>query len=176
MKQNILIVCYDYDISKAVAKQLANLFSMRLFDQKELFEFDHMPRTFSEVYDSYGKDYILKKMKSIVKMELDFDDAIFVADISFADNCFDMFYKIKLSNFVVLLKKDNETEVRELNNKKYETKEEKEYYSLDANTLKKREFAISYDLADVVIDIENMTNEQIASEIVDKIKNYYSVN
>ncbi len=176
MKQNILIVCYDYDISKAVAKQLAFLFSMRLFDQKELFEFDHMPRTFAEIYKLNGKDYISKKMKSIVKMELDFDDAIFVADISFADNCFDMFYKIKLSNFVVLLKKNTEKEVNELNSKKFESQEERDYYLSDVNTLKKRELAISYDLSDVVINIENMTNEQIACEIVDKIKSYYSVN
>lgn len=175
MKQNILIVSYDYDISKAVAKKLADIFSMRLFDQKELFEFDHMPRTFSEIYQLNGKEYISKKMKSIVKMELDFDDAIFVADMSFADNCFEMFYKIKLSNFVVLLKKDAKQEANELEKKSYISKEDKEFFNADENTLKKREMAISFDLADATVNIENLPVDEIVSEIVDKIKKYYSV-
>ena len=119
MKQNLLVVSYDYDLSKDLARKLAEVFSMRFFDQKELFEFDHLPRTFAESLALNGKDYILKKFRSIVKMELDFDDAVFVADISFADNCTDLFYKINLSNFVVLLQKRIEEEIDELKQKKY---------------------------------------------------------
>ena len=86
MKQNLLVVSYDYELSKQIAIKLADVFSMRFFDQKELFEFDHMPMSFREIYSLNGADYVKKKMKSIIGMELDFDNAVFVADISFADN------------------------------------------------------------------------------------------
>lgn len=175
MKQNILIVSYDYDVSRQVAKNLADSFSMRTFDQKELFEFDHMPRTFAEVYRLNGKDYVLRKMKSILKMELHFDDAIFIADNCFADNCYDLFYKIKLSNFVVFLTKDIQTEIQEITQKKYSSEECEEFYKISETELKEREYAIRNDVADIVVDISKKTISQICEEIVDKIKNYYSV-
>ena len=176
MKQNLLVVSYDYEKSKGLAKKLAESFSMRFFDQRELFEFDHMPRTFSEVFALNGKDYVLKNMRSIVKMELDFDDAVFVADISFADNCYDLFYKIKLSNFVVFLKKDRSEEYAEILAKTYKTEEEKSFYEMSEGLLKLREETIFNDCADITVDIGGLSDEQIIDEIVDKIKNYYSVN
>ena len=65
MKQNLLITGYDYDLSNRLAKRLADIFSMRVFDQTELFEFDHMPLSFSEVFKTNGIEYVKKKMKSI---------------------------------------------------------------------------------------------------------------
>lgn len=176
MKQNMLVVSYDYDLSKNLAKKLAEVFSMRFFDQKELFEFDHMPRTFSETLSLNGRDYVLKKMRSIVKMELDFDDAVFVADISLADNCYDLYYKIKLSNFVIFLHKDTKTELNEIQRKTYLTKEEKVFYEMNEELLKAREESISCDCADINIDISKLSENEIIDKIVDKIKSYYSVN
>ena len=106
MKQNMLVTSYDYDVSKRLAEKLADVFSMRTLDMISLFEFDHMPNTFSEIYKINGKDYIEKEFRSILKMELDFDNVVFVANLGFADKLEDLFYKIKLSNFVILLKKD----------------------------------------------------------------------
>ena len=176
MKQNLLITGYDYDLSNRLAKRLADIFSMRVFDQTELFEFDHMPLSFSEVFKTNGIEYVKKKMKSIVKMELEFDNAVFVADMSFADDCFDFFYKIKLSNFVVFLYKDVRTEMEELTKKKYNSKEECEFRLPSENLLKKRELAISFDCADVSLDISNLSEDEIIEQIVDKIEKYYSVN
>ena len=53
-----------------------------------------------------------------MKGELEFDDVVMAADISFADNCVDLFYKIKLSNFVVFMYKGIQDEMKELSNKK----------------------------------------------------------
>ena len=103
-----------------MASKLAELFSMHVFDELELFEFDHMPRTYDEILSTLGKEYIFKELRSIVDSEIEFDDAVFVADITFADNCEDLFYKLKLSNFVVLLTKPIELEMEELKNKTYE--------------------------------------------------------
>ncbi len=176
MKQNLLVTSYDYDLSKQIALELADVFSMRYFDQKELFEFDHMPMTFSEVYAANGEEYVKKKMRSILNMELEFDGATFVADMSFADNCFDIFYKIKLSNFVVFLFKDTKTEVAELTQKKYASKEECDFRLQGENVLKKRELAITYDCADVAVDVTGMQTAEIVEQVVDKIKSYYNVN
>ena len=47
-------------------------------------------------------------------MELDFDNVVFVANLGFADKLQDLFYKIKLSNFVILLKKNIDDEFNEI--------------------------------------------------------------
>ncbi len=176
MKQNVLVVSYDYGFSRRIAKKLAEDFSMRLFDELELFEFDNMPRTYDEILNTLGKDYIFKKLKSIVRSEVEFDDSVFVADIGFADNCEDLFFKLKLSNFVVLLTKPIELELEELRYKTYKTNAEKELFSTDEKLLKTREDKIIKNLADIIIDADNLADEQIIEEIVDKIKNYYNVN
>ena len=175
MKQNLLIVSYDYDKSKEIAKILANDFSLRVFDQKELFEFDHLPLSFSEVFQRNGRNYVLKKMKSIIKTELEFDDVVFIADVCFAENCDDIFYKILLSNFVVFLYKDTAEEILELNIKEYKTIQEKEFCVLNNNEHQKRKDLIYNGCSDVKIDITNLTQDEIVSKIVDEIKKYYSV-
>ncbi len=176
MKQNMLITSYDYDVSKRLAEKLAEVFSMRTLDMISLFEFDHMPNTFSEIYKINGKDYIEKEFRSILKMELDFDNVVFVANMGFADKHEDLFYKIKLSNFVILLKKDIESEVIELQNKQFDTNEQKEFFLADRETLVSQEHIIEKECADIVVDISNLTDEEIIENIIDKIKNYYSVN
>ena len=176
MKQNLLVLSYDYELSKRLAENLASAFSMRVLDSIELFEFDHIPFSFGEILEKNGIEYVMKKMKSIFKMELDFDDAVFVANINMADNCFDLFYKIKLSNFVILLKKDAKTESLELEKKGFKTEIEKEFFVSSETDLKLREEVIEKNCADAVVDITNLSDDEIVDKIIDKIKNYYSVN
>jgi hypothetical protein len=176
MKQNMLVTSYDYDVSKRLAEKLAEVFSMRTLDMISLFEFDHSPNTFSEIYKINGKEYIEKEFRSILKMELDFDNVVFVANLGFADKLQDLFYKIKLSNFVILLKKDIESEIEEIKNKQFETKELKDFYLVEKEQLISQEHIIEKDCADIVVDISNLTDDEIIDNIIDKIKNYYSVN
>ena len=110
------------------------------------------------------------------QMELDFDDAVFVANINMADECYDLFYKIKLSNFVMLLKKNINDEVFELKKKIYKTDAEKLFFASDMADLKTREELIETDLADAVVEIDGLSDDEIVEKIIDKIKNYYSVN
>ena len=176
MKQNMLVTSYDYDVSKRLAEKLAEVFSMRTLDMISLFEIDHSPNTFSEIYKINGKDYIEKEFRSILKMELDFDNVVFVANLGFADKLQDLFYKIKLSNFVILLKKDVESEIEEIKNKQFETKELKDFYLVEKEQLISQEHIIEKECADIVVDISNLTDDEIIDNIIDKIKNYYSVN
>ena len=176
MKQNMLVTSYDYGVSKRLAEKLADVFSMRTLDMISLFDFDHYPNTFNDVLKINGREYIEKELRAILKMELDFDNVVFVANMGFADKHEDLFYKIKLSNFVILLKKDIESEVLELQSKQFETKEQQEFFSADKETLLKQEHIIEKECADIVVDISNLTDEEIVDKIIDKIKNYYSVN
>lgn len=176
MKQNLLVTSYDYDLSKRLAEKLADAFSMRVLDAIGLFEFDHIPRSFREMLELNGYDYVMKKLRSILKMELDFDDTVFVTNVSFADNCSDLFYKIKLSNFVILLKKDLAEEEKELKAKQYQFESERSFFVCDKTVLETRETSISKDCADIVIEMGDLSEDEIVEKIIDKIKNYYSVN
>ena len=129
-----------------------------------------------EVADEFGLDYVQKELRAIVKGELEFDDVVMVTDISFADNCVDLFYKIKLSNFVVFMYKGIQDEMKELSNKKLAFDAEKTLVCPSQDKLEIRENAIKIELADIIIDVSDKTINQIVDEIVDKIKNYYSVN
>lgn len=176
MKQNILIVSYDYEFSKQIAKRIAETFSMRLFDELELFLFDHMPRTYDEIMTTLGKDYIYNKLKWIVNSAVEFVDIVFVADINFTDYCEQIFDKLKVANFIIILTKPIEKKIKELNNKKYWSKAEKELFLLDEETLEKKEEKIIQDLADIVIEADDLNEDQIVDEIVNKIKEFYNVN
>ena len=176
MKQNMMIISYDYDISKRVAEKLADVFSMRTLDMISMFEFDHIPNTFNDVLKINGKNYVEKEFRSILKMELDFDNVVFVANMGFADKHEDLFYRIKLSNFVILLKKDINKEIDEIENKEFETIEQKEFFYVDRQSLLDQETILQNGLVDIVIDISNLTDDEIVEKIIDKIKIYYSVN
>ena len=176
MKQNLLVVSYDYHLSRQVANCLADVFSMRVCDQKELFEFDHIPLTFSEVYQINGADFINKEMKGTVKMATEFENVIFVADISMADDCSDLFFKLGQNNFIVMLQKDIEQEMKELSEKEYDSWEAGEFFKTTKELLMAREEVLSESCADSVIDISGLDIQQITSKVVDKIEEYYSVN
>lgn len=174
MKGNLFLVSYNYDLSKRIAKSLAQEFSLRVFDQRELFDFDNMPRTFSDVMSQQGSEFILKKFRSILKMELDFEDAIFISDISFADNCYDLFYKIKLNNFVVFIYKDIEKELQDLKQKKFSSEAEREFFDTNKAQLNNRENLIKNDCADISVDVTGLSDSEIIQKIINQIKIFYS--
>lgn len=175
MKQNLLIISYDYDLSKRLANRLAESFSMRVFDQIELFEFDHLPRKLSDIISSQGMEYVLKKMRSLLKMELDFDDAVFVCNLATADSSEDLFFKVNLSNFVVFLHKEPNIELRELLKKHYSSRNEREFFVPNRAKLIEREKKVAEFCADVNLNITNLSDDEIEEKIVEKIKEYYSV-
>lgn len=176
MKQNILIVGYDYNVSKRLAEQLADTFGMRTLDMINMFEFDNIPNTFEDVLKISGKDYVEKELRSILKMELDFDNVVFVSWLKSLDGLEDLIYRVKLSNFIILIKKDIEDELLELENEEYSNESIKEFFKLTKEDIIKHENQIEKNCADIVVDISNLTNSEIVQKIIDKIKNYYSVN
>ena len=77
---------------------------------------------------------------------------------------------------MILLKKDIESELIELKNKHFATKEQQDFFTADRETLLKQEHIIEKECADIVVDITNLEDDEIIEKIIDKIKNYYSVN
>ena len=175
MKQNILLVGYNYELSKRIAEKVAVAFAMRVFDQLELFAFDHMPRTFGEVCKSNGTEYVKRTLKSIIKMETGFEDAVFVADLVMADNCSDIYHQIKMNNFVVLLHKKTNMELEELKKKKYPTQEETDFFAYNEKLLMERKMSIAKDCADISIDMTDLSEDEIVQAIVNNIRSFYKI-
>lgn len=167
MKQNLFVVSSNYAYTKDIAVQLAEVFSMRFFDQIELFEFDNMPYSFKEVLIKNGKDWVKKELKGIIKSELEFDNVAFAASLSFAGNCEDIFYKIKLSNFVILLKNiDSSMQINP-----------KDTYNLaESGEIESLQNIVQKECADIIIDVNKKNSDQVIAEVLEEIKKYYNVN
>lgn len=155
MKNNLFIISQDYEKSRVISKKVAEFFSMRLLDSIEMFEFDNSPRNIGEVCEEFGRDYIKKEMSSIAKMQLDFDDAIFVGDYEYLDSYNEIANKIKQKNLVIFLSdKSNENKQNE-------------------NVYDKLKFLA--DCCDVAIDISCLPNEEIFDKVIIEIKKFYGI-
>ena len=174
MKSNILVVSYNQNLSKQVAEELATEFSMRVFSAIELFEFDNAPRSLSEMIAIRGASYVKQELAGIVKFSTDYENVVFVADLSMHETCKDFLLKIISSYVVVLLKDEPEKEEQVLLNRNYD-QYEKELYFYNQEGLEIAENAIG-EYADVVVNINNRNNAEIAAEIVEAIKTIYNVN
>ena len=80
MRKNILVVCYNYALSRRVASVIAERLDMRCFDMYEMFKFNNAPNTLEDVLAINGKEFVDKKMRGVLKTELDFLGVVFVAD------------------------------------------------------------------------------------------------
>ena len=103
MKQNLMILCYDYDISKMVANVLSDYFSMGVLDEIELFEFDFSPRTLSDMIEMNGQDFVISKLTKIAKSTCDFEGIIFVSHLKIINLCKENFSDFKENNLIIYL-------------------------------------------------------------------------
>ena len=165
MRKNILVVCYNYALSKRVASVLAERFDMRSFDMYEMFKFNNMPNTLEDVLKINGESFVDRKMRSVLKTELDFLGVVFVADMKVLSKSQDLFDSLKENNIVVLLKNDFKTEYAQRENNVFMSDVEKEYFSLKLDELCETELMLENKFADFVIDI----NELGYTEIIDKV-------
>lgn len=156
MKNNLFIISQDYEKAKAVSKKVAEFFSMRLLDSIEMFEFDNSPRKIGEVVSDFGRDYTKKEMRSIARMQLDFDDALFVGNYDYLDAYNELSDKINQKNLVVFLNDNNGVSQQGEN-----------------SLCEKLKFLA--DCCDVAIDISCLPNEEIFDKVIVEIKNFYGI-
>lgn len=155
MKKNLFFVAYDYGMSKIVAAEVADFFAMRLFDSIEMFEFNNVPRKLDDVLAECGREYVEKKMKSIIKMEFDFDDAVFVAPFEYFGGWSHLCKEINDRNLVFFLN-DNANE---------NVDAQKSYDKLKFLT----------ECCDIAIDISDLQKEEICDKVVSEIKSFYNL-
>ena len=80
MKKNIAIICLDKAMARSTAQLLADQLTMRFFDMRELFEFDHKPHSFKDMLGDYGITYYRQKELGILKYASDFENIVFNID------------------------------------------------------------------------------------------------
>lgn len=174
MKQNILIVCYDFDTSKKVADKIADFFSMRVLNEIELFEFDYVPRSLVDMINLRGINFVREELSKTVRNSLDFENTVFVADIGMAETCKKYFEKLCENYVVILLSKDPEIAGEELTRKPYSPEVKR---LLCHSPAKLAEFENTLNqISDITIDLRGKTFMDIFFKIVGDIKKIYNMN
>ena len=171
MIQNIAIIGLNRDVSYEVAKQLATELDMFFFDGLELFEFDNIPRTLTDILKEYGVEYYRKKEKSIVGYSSEFENCVINLESGVSENEKN-FVTLKETTLVVYLK-DNVEEIKNaIAQKEYKTQEEKEFFDVDLLVLKNRDEKLRVN-ADLVVEVNGNSVLKTVSEIIRAMKNYY---
>lgn len=170
MRKNIIVICYDYALSRRIATILAEMFDMRYFDMYDMFAFDNAPYTLTDVLKINGEDYVDKEMRGILKSELDFSGVVFVVDTKIISKNADLFGELKENNIIMFLKSDFKREFSEREHIAFKSPEEKEYFTLKLDELFEIEHFISDNIADMVLDIDNLTYRQIKDNVIEQLK------
>ena len=110
MKHNLMISCNNYDFAKNIANGLAEYFSMRVFDELELFSFDFAPTTIDELKAQYGTEFIYNKLSKTLLSQCDFENVVFVTHFESLNNSHQFFDKLSQNDFIILIKYDNFSE------------------------------------------------------------------
>lgn len=170
MRKNIVIVSYNYALSKRIASILAERFDMRMFDMFEMFKFHNMPNTLADVLRINGKAFVDKKMRGILKDALEFSGIIFVADLKVVGENPDLYEVLKENNSFLFMKNDFKVEFSQRENLAILSPEEKEYFSIPLDSLNEMEQNIEKNLADFVVNIEGLTFNEIKESVLEKLK------
>lgn len=83
MVKNIVIVGLDRDITRPVAEILAEQLQMHFLDTIELFEFDHIPRSLSEILVEQKEKYYRKKEVNIMRYASGFENTVIHSESGF---------------------------------------------------------------------------------------------
>ncbi len=174
MKQNILLVSYDYDISKKVAEKLADFFSMRVLNSIELFEFDFAPRNISQMIYERGATYVKAQLGKIVKYSSDYENVVLIADISMADTCKECFDNISKDYVSVFLYDTPEAEENFLNKKNLSPELSK--LNLYSKEQLFQMHQILKSACDCSIQISGLTLMEVLFKTIGDIKKIYNMN
>lgn len=172
MKENLMLISYDYALARRLAGSLSDFLEMRFFDMLDMFVFNNAPHSLTDVLRINGRDYAMKEMRGVLKTELDFSGAVFVAEPKMLGLNQDLFEKLKTCNLVVFLKRDYKTEYVTRERMVFKSQDDKEFFSLQIDELSENAMNIENNLADIVVDVNNLNFEQIKEKIQNELENY----
>ena len=166
MKENMMVICYDYGLSRKISKSLADFFEMRLFDMLEMFIFNNAPYRLTDVININGMEYANKEMRGVLKTELDLSGVVFAAEPKMLGLNQDLFEELKESNFIVFLKRNYRNDFLFRENMAFKSQVDKDFFKLEIDELAESSINIENNLADIVIDIDGLNYDQIKEKVL----------
>ena len=166
MKENMMVICYDYGLSRKISKSLADFFEMRLFDMLEMFIFNNAPYRLTDVININGMEYANKEMRGVLKTELDLSGVVFAAEPKMLGLNQDLFEKLKECNFIVFLKRNYRNDFLFRENMAFKSQVDKDFFKLEIDELAESSINIENNLADIVIDIDGLNYDQIKEKVL----------
>ncbi len=173
MKKNIAIICLDKSMARSTAQLLADQLSMRFFDMRELFEFDHKPHSFKDMLVNYGMTYYRQKENSILKYASGFENVVLNIDA-------DILYKkgtlkkIENDYLIVYMHITPNLATNIINKEEYSCYKEKAMYSLTKEKLLTRIENVRAQ-ADIEVNVSSSTYFKASSDIMRAIQKYYNI-
>ncbi len=170
MKENLMVVCYDYGLSRRISKSLADFLEMRLFDMFEMFVFNNAPYKLTEVIEINGVEYANKEMRGVLKTELDLSGTVFAAEPKMLGLNQDLFEDLKKNNLVLFLKRNYRNDYIFRENMAFKSQSDKDFFRLEIDELTENAISIENNLADIVIDIDGLNFDQIKEKILNTLE------
>lgn len=173
MKKNIAIICFDKTMSRSTAQMLADQLSMRLFDMRELFEFDHKPTAFKDLINEYGITYYRQKEISILKYASGFENVVLNLDS-------DVVYKkgtlsrIKDDYLIVYMHIAPTLATNILSKEEYSCYKEKTMYVMPKDKLIGKIDNIRSQ-ADIEVNVSSSSYFKASADIIRAIQKYYNI-
>ncbi len=172
MKENLMVVCYDYGLARRVSRSLAEFLDMRFFDMFDMFRFDNAPNSLTDIIKNGGTEYALKKMRSVFKTELDISGAVFVAEPKMLGLNQDLYEKLKACNLVLYLKSDYKDEYVAREKVPFNSSIDKEFFKLELDEIFEIGMNIDNNLADIVIEIDGLNFEQVKEKVIKTLESF----
>ena len=172
MIQNIAVVSLNREKSYEVAKLLAKELDMLFFDSLELFEFDNVPRDLSQMLEEYGESHFRKKEKGMIGYVSEFTNCIIHLESGMAETEENL-KKIKETSMLIYIHEPASKINKKLEKKAYKTEQEKLFFNVGIDRIKKRISALKKN-ADIMVNEEG-SELKISSQILRKIKEFYNL-
>ena len=172
MKENMMVICYDYGLSRRISSSLADFLEMRLFDMLEMFIFNNAPYKLTDVININGMEYANKEMRGVLKTELELSGVVFAAEPKMLGLNQDLFEKLKENNFILFLKRNYKNDYIFRENMAFKSQSDKDFFKLEIDELTENALNIENNLADIVVDIDGLNFEQIKEKVIKTLENF----
>lgn len=172
MIQNIAITSFDREFAKKVGKELSSILDMFYIDTIELYEFDHIPHTMTDMLKAQGVSEFRDKECGTIGYVTDFANTVITFE-SGAIKRKKNIKKIKNSCEFIYLYKDLECAKTILQNAKYQSTIVKKFFNVPVKTLEIRDNILQKN-ADFVINITRKSPGMVAKDIIAKITKKYT--
>lgn len=172
-KKNIAIICLDRTMSRSTAQLVASELGIRFFDMRELFEFDHKPKTFKEMISEYGIKYYRQKENDLISYASTFENVLFNID-SDASCRKDGLKKLKNNYLIIYLHLSATLAYNIAQKEDYSCYKEKTMYAVDKEQITKRIKNLR-DQADIEVNVSSSSSFKASADIIRAIRKYYGV-